>query len=273
MKHTRAAGALRWAAPICAAALTALRIVTLKTAFQENGLLPQGSPVLPLTVFFCVCVFAVLCLLSLRLNRLPGTERCFTQHPVSTGCKMAAAILVILGAALTRVNGQKVPDLAQRLTAFAGIGAGFCMLFTAVTAERGPHFFWLRLLPALCTGALLILYFRVWSHDPLVIHITPLLLAWTCAMVEMMLLCGFPLEAGHRRSAVLFGLSTGVFACMSVPDYFLRLQDSLADLVLLLGVALWCADAGLELLRERVQTEEAPAEPEQEAEAETQNAE
>ena len=263
MEHTRSARVLRWAAPVCAAALVLLRVVSLQTAFQENGLLPAGSPVLPLTVFACACAFAALCVPSLGLNRLPGTEQCFSRKNGWVGCKLGAAGLVTLGALLTLLNGRQEPDLAQRVAAFAGIGAGVCLMLVAMTAERGPRFFWLRLLPALYTGAMLILYFRVWSHDPMVIHITPLLLAWTCAMVEMMLLTGFPLGAGHRRSAVLFGLAAGVFACMSVPDYFLRPGNSLQDLVLLLGAALWCAASAWELLRDEVQTEEPPAEPEE----------
>ena len=87
------------------------------------------------------------------------------------------------------------------------------------------------------------------------IHITPLLLGWTCCMVETMLLTGFPLDAGHRRSGVLFGLAAVVFTCMTLPDYALGLRTGFSDLLILIGLALWCGEAAFALLRNRVQEE------------------
>lgn len=266
MEHTKTARLLRWVAVACAVILTALRVGILKTALDENGLLPPGSKALIVTVLAAACCFAALWLLSLRLNRLPGSEACFTKHPVFLGCRLAAAVLVFFGGLLALLDGKNALDQTGRLAAVSGIAAALAMLWTALASDRGKLLFWPRLVTALFTGAALIIRFRDWSHDPLIIHITPLLLAWTCCMVETMLLSGFPLGAGHRRSGVLFGLAAGVFACMAVPDYLLGLQSGLPDLLTLLGLALWCAEAAFALLRDRVQTETQP-EPAEEPEA------
>lgn len=255
MKQSKTPKALCWAAVLCAAALAVLRVVILKTSFEENGLLPVGSLAQPLTVLAAACCFAVLCLLALRLNRLPGTEACFSRSPVSLFLRLAAAILVFFGALTTILNGTETT--VQQIAAFSGLAAALAMLWTALSPDRGSSLFWLRLVTALYTAAALILRFRDWSHDPLIIHIVPLLLTWTCCMVETMLLTGFPLKAGHRRSGVLFGLAAAVFLCSLLPDYLLGLRTDLPDLLSLLGLVLWGAEAAGSLLRRDVQDEEA----------------
>lgn len=258
MEHKQYAAALRKAAAGAAVALAALRVTHLLTAFDEKGLLPRGSTALLVTVLASAAFFAGFWFLASRLNRLPGTETCFAEGPVWLLLKLVAAGLLLLGTAFTLLGGETADDKAARIAALAGAAAALLMVLTALSRKRGPAFFWARLPLALFTGAALVLRFRTWSHDPLVIHIVPVLLAWTCSMVEMMLLTGFPLKAGHRRSAVLFGLAAGCFACMAVPDYVLGLRTELPELLILLGLALWGVTAALELLRDEVQTEQPP---------------
>lgn len=253
MEHTKAARTLRWVAVACAVLLAVLRVVILKTAFDADGLLPVGSPALPLTALAAACAFTVLCLLSLRLNRLPGTEACFSRSAVSLFLRLAAAILVFFGALMTILNGTDTQ--VKQIAAFSGIAAALAMLWTALSRYRGKALFWLRLVTALYTAAALILRFRDWSHEPQIIRIAPLLLTWTCCMVETMLLTGFPLNAGHRRSGVLFGLAAAVFVCMLLPDYALGQRSDLPDLLSLLGLTLWGAEAACSLLRRDVQEE------------------
>ncbi len=266
MEHSKTAKVLGAAALLCAALLTALRLIVLKTAFDENGLLPPGSPALIITVLACAACFAALWLLSLRLNRLPGTEDCFTQRSFFLGWSLIAAVLVFFGGFLLLLDGRITLDLTGRIAAFSAMASALAMVWTALAVDRGRPLFWPRLVTALYVGAALILRFREWSHDPMTIHIIPLLLAWTCCMVETMLLTGFPLKADHRRSAVLFGLAALGFGCMALPDYIIGQQTSLSELLTLLGLVLWCAEAAFALLRKR--TQEEPPEPEEERKAE-----
>lgn len=255
MEHSKAARALRWAAVGCAAALTALRVIIIKTSFDDAGLLPRGSHALTVTVVASVCAFLCLWLLSMRLSRLPGTEACFPDSPVWLAVRLVAAILVFFGSLFVLLDGQTVIEKPDRLAAFGGMLSALLMIITAMLVRRGNGTFWLRLAPAVFAAASLILRFRMWSHDPLVIHIAPVLLAWTCCMVEMMLLSGFSLGVGRRRSGALFGLCAGMFACTVVPDYALGMRTGLHDLLTLLGLAIWCAAAGFALLRDHGQTE------------------
>lgn len=254
MEYKKAAGMLRWIAPCFAALLAGLRVLILKTAFDDAGLLPRGSWALLGSVAAAACCFVLLWLFTVKLNRNPGRENAFSVQGVWLPLKLISVGLLLAGSVLTlrSLEHLSVKD-AETLIPCAGVVSALLMGWNALREKRGPGFFWARLVPALFAGAALIIRFRNWSHDPLVIHIFPTLLAWTCYMVEMMLLSGFSLNAGHRRSAVLFGLCAGIFTCMTVPDYFLTERLSMPDLLTMLGLALWCVVAALELLRERTQ--------------------
>ena len=267
MEHTKYARLLRAAAPLGALLLMLFRAVSLKIALDEAGLLPLGSPVLALTLLLCAAVGCCLWLLSLRLNRLPGREDCFSDGPAVLALRLAAGAAVFFGALLPLLEEQGELDRAELAIHWAGMASGLALtwLGAAPASYRKSWSFWLRLLPALYSVAALILRFQDWSHDPLVIHFTPLLLCWSCCMVEMMLLSGYSLGAGHRRSGALFGLLTGVFACMALPDQFFGQSSGLPELLTTLGLALWCAAAGFDLLRSPVQTEQPAPKPEPEA--------
>lgn len=261
MEHQKYAKLLRMAAPLAALLLVALRIVTWKSAIDDSGLLPRDSKLLTVTVLAAACLFAGLWVLCLRLNRLPGTEACFPGGPVLSALRLAGGALVLLGSLLPLLKSEPDAGAVELAVLLAGVVSGLLLCWLALAPERGPRFVWVRLLIALYTGASLILRFRDWSHDPLVIHILPMLLAWTCCMVEATLLAGFSLGAGHRRSGVLFGLAAAVFTCMSLPDCLLSSRTGFAELLPLLGLALCWAAAALDLLRDEVQAELPPAEP------------
>lgn len=264
MGQSQTAKLLRPLALGSALLLAAVRINHLRTAFDENGLLPPGSRALTVTVLLSAAVFLMLTLASLRLNRLPGTEDCFSGGAVWLFLRLAATVLLFCGCALPLLEAPALLEKAWRWTYLGGLLTALAMLWTALAVKRSPALFWFRLLLALFTGVSLVLRFREWSHDPMVIHIAPPLLAWVCCMMETMLLTGFPLKAGHRRSGVLFGLAAGVFACMTLVDYLLGQKSGLSEVLILLGVALWCVTAALELLRPQVQAEQPAPEAPQE---------
>lgn len=255
MKYRNVAGLLRWISACFAVLLAALRVTILKTAFDDSGLLPIGSLALPVTVGVCACFFVILWLLSLKLNARPGRESAFSVQGIWLPLKLAAAGLLMAGSVLTLLNLEHLA-VKDPETVIPCVGAlsALLMVWNSMSERRGTGFFWARLIPTIFTGAALVIRFRAWSHDPMVIHIVPLLLTWTCCMVEMMLLSGFSLNVGHRRSSVLFGLSAGMFACMSIPDYILTKRLTMPDLLTVLGLAFWCVIAALELLRERTQS-------------------
>ena len=254
MKKTKAAAILRRIAIFCTALLVAFRVVVLQTAFDKDGPLPRGSIALPVTVLLCAVCFVVLLVFALKLNGLPGRESYFSVQGIWLPLKLLAAAVLLAGSVMTLLEQEQLSvKNANALISVAGIVSAVLMGWNSLQERRNRVFFWARLFPAVFAGAALVLRFRIWSHDPMVIHVVPSLLAWTCCMVQMMLLSGFPLDVGHRRSAALFGLSTGMYTCMTVPDYILSARIALPDLLTLLGLALWCVVAALELLRRRTQ--------------------
>ncbi|MBQ1372238.1 MAG: hypothetical protein IIY70_04840 [Oscillospiraceae bacterium] len=243
---------------LSAVVLTSLRVFHLKNSLDSDGLLPPQSKVLLITVLACAGFFLALMVLCLKLNRLPGTESCFSQGGVWGLPKLVAAALLLAGSVLLLQDQELLADSRKCGVTIAGAVSALAMGWSVYASKHGAGLFWLRLLPALFTVAGLILRFRIWSHDPLIIHIVPFLLAWVCCTMETMLLTGFPLGAGHRRSTVLFGLSAGMFSCMSIADYLVGQKTGSGEALTLLGLAIWSVCAALELLQPRVQ-EEQPA--------------
>lgn len=265
MNNGKTAAWLRRIAVCCAVLLAGFRVLVLQTAIDKDGLLPRGSIALPATVLLCAAAFAALWILSAKLNRLPGREALFSVQGLWLPLKLIASGLLMAGSVLALLDLQQLSfKSAETLIPAAGVVSAMLMCWNSLSEPRGKGFFWVRLVPALFTGAALVMHFRSWSHNPMVIYIVPVLLSWACCMMDTMLLSGFPLNVGHRRSAILFGLGAGVFAFMALPDYFLTaripLPDSflarmtLSDLLTLLGLSGWCFTAALELIRHRAQT-------------------
>lgn len=264
MQHSRFSRPVLLAAAVWSAAAFALRFWILKNSLDVNGILFADSPALIWTVVFSLVGFIGLTALCLRLSRLPGTEACFRGSEISVLPAALAAALLLAGCILRLTEAKASLDRAQRLTEIGGIVAAAGMAAAVIFREKlGKFAFWVRLPLALYACVSLILRFRVWSHDPMIIDIVPQLLALICAMLGCVMLTAFPLGAGHRRSTVLFSLMIFLFTVMSLPDYLVAVKTGLADPLIFFGLALWCATHACLLLRARVQDEpEPPAKPE-----------
>ena len=228
------------------AALLALRLYTLLSALDPGGLLPRSSPVLPITAVLCAVCFAAICLLGLQLNRRPGSAACFPRSSGWRCIRLDAGCALSLGSLLSLLHGADLAGIEQA-GHLLGLVCGAGMLVLALAAREGQGSFWPR---ALLTGyglLALVIRFRDWSHEPLVIDIIPRLLALLCDMVCAMFLAGFPLKVGRRRSTVCFGLCAGIFTLMAVPDFLFR-SIAVGEALIYLGFGCWCAVHALQLL-------------------------
>ena len=245
-----------------------LRIVVLTRSMNAEGLVRIGSPALAVLMLYSLIGMGILTWFCLRLNRLPGTEACFTGTSFLLPGTLAAAALLLAGCFVSLSVPAEARGEAMRLADLAGVGIAVLMGCTGfVRADKSR--FWLRLLPAAWALAVMILRFRSWTQDPLIIHIAPTLMAFLCDLLCVMLLSGFPLGAGHRRSTVLFGLGAAIFTVMLIPDHLSGLYGSLGDLLTLLGLGLWSLLHALALLRPSVQEETAPETPAEGTDGET----
>ena len=234
-----------------------LRVITLTRSINEDGLVRVGSPALAITMVFSLLGMGLLTWFCLRLNRLPGSEACFPVAGGLRGAMFAAPILLLAGCFVSLAAPVESRDDALRIADLAGVGMALLMGATLLI-RPGKSRFWPRFLPAVWALAMMILRFRSWTQDPLIIRIAPTLMAVLCDLLSLMLLSGFSLGAGHRRSTVLFGLAAGVFTLMSVPDHLTGLYGTVGELLALLGLAVWNVGHALGLLRPEVQQEEPP---------------
>lgn len=261
MQHSRFSRPILVLAAVWAAAAFGLRSLILKRSLDVNGILMADSHALLWTVLFSLVGFAVLAALCFRLNRLPGTNACFSENSLGVIPALIAATLLFFGCLFRLLDKGEVSEPAQKLCEILGIMAAAASALTALTRSRlGRTAFWTQLPLALYCGVSLVLRFRVWSHDPMIIDIAPQLLALVCMMLTSVLLLAFPLSAGHRRSTVLFGLMAFIFAMMAMPDYLLAIKQSRADMLIFLALSIWCGSHACLLQRACIQVETAPDE-------------
>ena len=225
-RNSRPLWILAAAFAVCAALL---RAYILKNCFDQAGLLAAGSHALIWLMLLSAVCFAALLWFSLFFGSLFR--------------------LLDEGGSMTQV---------ERMAELLGMLAAICMALSALMRETlGKAGFWLLVPLTVYTGASLLIRFQDWSHEPMLIELVPQLLTMICAMLTNALVPGFMLGAGHRRSTVLFGLMTGFFAAMALPDYLLGLNSARSDLMIYLGFALWAVVHALLLLRRDVQDETA----------------
>ena len=248
-----------------AAAALLLRVVVLKTAYDSDGLVKPGSTALLWTVILLAAGLIALGFLCLRLNRLPGTNACFAEGDPWELCGILAAALLFSSCLLRLLTEFAKLDGLRRAVEFAGMAAAAGMAAVALRRTRlGKACFWLQVPLQLYLLGSLLLRFTEWSHDPMILDFAPMMLLLVSAAVASTLLPGFPLNAGHRRGAVYWGLVTGVLASMNLADQLLGRRD-IPDLAMSVALALWFVIHALQLLRAPVQEEQPPADPPEEA--------
>ena len=254
-RNSRPLWILAAAFAVCAALL---RAYILKNCFDQAGLLAAGSHALIWLMLLSAVCFAALLWFSLRLNRLPGTNDCLRVNGFVLFPLLLAAIGVFFGSLFRLLDEGSSMTQVERMAELLGMLAAICMALSALMRETlGKAGFWLLVPLTVYTGASLLIRFQGWSHEPMLIELVPQLLTMICAMLTNALVPGFMLGAGHRRSTVLFGLMTGFFAAMALPDYLLGVNSARSDLMIYLGFALWAVVHALLLLRRGVQDETA----------------
>ena len=254
-RNSRPLWILAAAFAVCAALL---RAYILKNCFDQAGLLAAGSHALIWLMLLSAVCFAALLWFSLRLNRLPGTNDCLRVNGFVLFPLLLAAIGVFFGSLFRLLDEGSSMTQVERMAELLGMLAAICMALSALMRETlGKAGFWLLVPLTVYTGASLLIRFQGWSHEPMLIELVPQLLTMICAMLTNALVPGFMLGAGHRRSTVLFGLMTGFFAAMALPDYLLGAKTARSDLMIYLGFALWAVVHALLLLRRGVQDETA----------------
>lgn len=218
---------------------------------DEAGLLMRGSAMGYILAGFALLVLLLLELLCKRLNRLPGTEHCFSSATGYFIAAVAGAGALLFGCALQVLAGQTTGLY------LGGIAAALLLLVAAFLRYFGKRVpVLLLLLPGLFLVVRLFLDFKSWSNDPAVIDFCFLLLASICILLSMINLAAFCFGVGKRRATVFWCMAAGVFTAMTLPDFLNAGSAGLSGLLIYGGLGVWCVGSGLQLLRGSVQNEE-----------------
>lgn len=234
-----------------------LRQYQLARCMDEAGLLARGSSMGYVLAAFVAVVLGLLAILCSRLNRLPGTERCFSPAAGYLVPTAVGAGAMLLGCALGLFS-EELPGLY-----LAGAVAAILLLVAAFLRYFGKNVnFLLLLLPSLFLVVKLFLDFKGWSYDPAVIDFCFLLLASICTLLSVVNLTAFCFGVGKRRATVFWCMAAGIFTAMTLPDFLHAGSARMGELLVYGGLGVWCVSSGLQLLRGCVQNEQPAPEPE-----------
>lgn len=190
---------------ILAVAAFFLRKSQLKTAFDEIGVIPGSGRAL---VWIAIAVVILFAGYSYFLRGRKKYSAISSRWLPLMGASCAAAALLLVGSIL-RLGAPM--EKSALVIAIGGIVAAGCWVGTALSRYQAKQAHGaLFLLPAVFYVVDLVLQFRLWTRDPVILDYCFDLLALICTMCALFHLSGFSFDQGHRRITVFFVLC-GVF--------------------------------------------------------------
>lgn len=227
-----------------------LRHVQLQRSLDLTGKIMAGAGKGPLT-WLCI-IFVV----------LAAAYCIFLQKRPTIGVGGPASVIVTLVAAFLMALGSAVRWNVNMVLALGGFAAAVCWVAVALVRRQGktPSAV-LLMLPALFYAVELIIEFRGWSRDPLIMDYCFDLFALICVMCATFHLGGFCLETGARRLTVFFSLCGVFFSAAAIVKTTAANALGYGAAILWLLANLWL------LLRTSRKREEEPAEETEEVEA------
>jgi len=230
-----------------------LRHLQLQTMVDDTGKLMSDAgngPLTWLSVAFAVAV-VVYCVLLQARKRMPERHR---RETVMTAMIVGiiAAFMLAMGSAAIWQN--------DRLLAVGGIVIAICWVVIALQLRQGivpsPVCY---IVAALFSAIELIIKFRGWSLDPLILDYCFDLFFNICAMCAIFHLGGFSFGKGRRKITVFFCVCGVFFGAVSL------VGKSFAELLVTAGTTVWLLGTlWLMLAPEMAQPEaEEPAETEE----------
>jgi len=199
-----------------------LRHIQLQTQLDEAGRIMAGAGRGPLT-WICLGLTLLIGAYAFLLSPRDGIKNNSMPAMITT---LAAAFLMALGSVITM---KSVPVIA-----LCGLGTAVCWVIIALRRQQNvtPSAI-LFMLPALFSAVELIVQFRDWSRDPLLMDYCFELLASIFVMCATFHLGGFSLGRGRRRTCIFFCMSGVLFCAVAMAG------SGILSLLSSLGAGLW----------------------------------
>ncbi len=252
------------AAVLLAVAGFFLRLGQVSAAFDENGMV-TGKGIVFFSLFTIVVV-ALYALYSFSLKKRKKYSAIAGQDLPVLAVSVAATVLMIGASAALLLRPAQAVD---RVVAIGGMLTALCWGAAAAARYLGKKIhLGLFMVPSFYYVVVLVLRFRFWTRDPIIIDYCYDLFALICLMCANFHLGGFCMDEGHRRLTTFFTLCGIFFSAAAL------VQAGKAEGLAYGAAILWLL-ANLWLLlrpsRQRIEepaeiAEEAPAEADEEAE-------
>ena len=186
-----------------------LRLAQMAMAFDDAGRV-TGKGVVFFSLF-SIAVTVLFALYSLTLKRRKGISAIAGQDLPVLAVSAAATVLMLGGSAALLIRPLPTADATDRIIAIGGILTALC--WGAVAAMRyldKKLHAGLFMVPALYYVVALVLRFRFWTRDPIIIDYCYDLFALISLMCANFHLGGFCMEEGQRRLTAFYTLC-GIF--------------------------------------------------------------
>jgi len=218
--------------------LAAIAAYFLRLNQLEN--LNDGAGKGPLT-WLCVAMVILFAVYAWLLRPRKKQQALSSRDPLVLVCTVAAAVGMVLGCVAMIRELENDYDL---LVAAGGMITAICWVVVALDRYRGrtlPAL--LFMIPTLFYAIRLILDFRNWSRDPMILDYCFDLLVLICIMCATFHLGGFCFDKGGRRLSVFYCCCGIVFGAAAIAGGRLR------ELAMTGGAMLWLAGNLWVLLR------------------------
>ena len=199
-----------------------LRHIQLLTQLDSSGRIMAGAGKGPLT---WICL--ILMLTSAGYAFLLGPQE------ELEGKSLPSLVLTLAAAFFTALGGIAMWKISPVLTV-GGVATAVCWVILALQRQQGvlPSAVWF-MLPALFNAIELIIQFRDWSRDPLLLDYCFDLFAAIFLMCAIFHLGGFSLGRGHRRRSVFYCMGGVIFNAVAMAG------GSVMEAVPMIGAVLW----------------------------------
>lgn len=205
-----------------AAVVCLLRHIQLLTQLDATGRIMAGAGKGPLT---WICLILI----------LASAGYAFLLEPKQTlEGRSTPAMIVTLAAAFFTALGLITAWKVSPLLALGSVLTAACMVILALQRRQGtlPSAVWF-MIPALVDALELIVRFRDWSRDPLLLDYCFDLFAAIFVMCATFHLGGFSLGRGHRRRCVFYCMGGVIFSAAAMAG------GSVLEVMPMLGSVLW----------------------------------
>lgn len=220
-----------------AAALGAVvRFFFLSLALDAQGLPMQDHPTVPLLIAVSV-LFSLLFLILAQKSPVREKTYGIWGQPRPSVPAIVGGAMVLLGATGELLYSGEATTGNCILCAL-GVVSGLCLILSHLSRVTGnrknPP---VELFPVVYLVVKLIINFKSWSVDPVILDYFPMLMALIFSLLSLYCAAGFLFDAGQPRKTLCFSSLCVFYSAMAAVDGFLTGNAGIA--MTYLGFLLW----------------------------------